>query len=163
MWLYPCVTLSILQSGEPNPLAPTAEGEAEPTPKTHSNDTYGGEDGDPTAHRDGILEVTLPFTITPTKVSAKSPTTNFASGEKIVTIGEFDLSTGSGMQPPSSEEEGASPTAPVGEPMETQPPTENEKQDEIIESVGHDATTQCKKQNTNKNQPMHNSYKSKHK
>ncbi|XP_018519556.1 neurocan core protein [Lates calcarifer] len=128
--------------GEPNPLAPTAEGEAEPTPKTHSNDTYGGEDGDPTAHRDGILEVTLPFTITPTKVSAKSPTTNFASGEKIVTIGEFDLSTGSGMQPPSSEEEGASPTAPVGEPMETQPPTENEKQDEIIESVGHDATTQ---------------------
>ncbi|GAA6217606.1 neurocan core protein-like isoform X1 [Lates japonicus] len=119
-----------------------AEGEAEPTPKTHPNDTYGGEDGDPTAERDAILEVTLPFTITPTKVSAKSPTTNLASGEKIVTIGDFDLSTGSGMQPPTSEEEGASPTAPVGEPMETQPPTENEKQDKIIEPVGRDATTQ---------------------
>lgn len=45
---------------------------------------------------------------------------------------DFDLPAGSGMLPPSPEEEGASPTASVGEPEETQAVTEsqNEKPEE---------------------------------
>ncbi|XP_062276930.1 CD44 antigen isoform X1 [Scomber scombrus] len=45
----------------------------------------------------------------------------------------FDQPTGSGMQPPTSEEEAASPTAPVGESEETQHTTENLPEDGTTE------------------------------
>ncbi|AWP08699.1 putative CD44 antigen-like [Scophthalmus maximus] len=52
------------------------------------------------------------------------------------TLGELDQPTGSGMAPRLSEEEGASPTAPVGEPVETQPPIDVEGRIGDVETVG---------------------------
>lgn len=122
-----------------------AEGEAksEPTPKTPPSDASGNDDGDTTVTpaEDGSLEKEFTPTATdkPTEMSAENPKpTTLANdeiplggGEKtsvVSTVTEFDQPTGSGMMPPSSEEDKdqTSPTAPVGEPVETQPPTESE-------------------------------------
>ena len=61
------------------------------------------------------------------------------------TTGVFDPPTGSGMQPSHSEEETASPTAPVGEPEETHHTIENLPGDETTEHEVTAASTDCKK------------------
>lgn len=60
------------------------------------------------------------------------------------TPGEFDQPTSSGMLPPIAEE-GASPTASVGEPEETQSMAENEQQNKTTEPEGDDGRTERKK------------------
>lgn len=161
--------LSVLQSAAPTPLPqnPTvAEGEAkpEPTSKTPPADASGNDDGDTsvTPAEDGSLEkeFTLTATNKPTEMGAENPKATTLANDDIPlggsektsvvsTVTEFDLPTGSGMMPPSSEEDKASPTAPVGEPGEAQPPTETELQggEEPDEA---DSPSECKKNSCHK-------------
>ncbi|XP_070764175.1 CD44 antigen [Enoplosus armatus] len=140
----------------PQPQATTAaEGQEETAQPEDASDS---ESGDPTVATGedalgGVIEITQSATTTPTDLSPEEPEAstegpsvegNPSGGSENGSVGftfppgEFDQPTGSGMMPPLSEEEGASPTAPVGEPQETQPPTENEPQTERIDPVGDD-------------------------
>ncbi|XP_044049243.1 CD44 antigen [Siniperca chuatsi] len=137
----------------PQPQAPTAtQGQEVTTPNTQSDDASDSEGGvAPAKDAPGVA------TTTPTELSPEEPKA-FTEGPVVeenpsrgsenssvgftFTPGEFDQPTGSGMLPSVSEEEGASPMAPVGEPEETQPPTDNERQNERIEPDGDDATTE---------------------
>ncbi|KAG7238126.1 hypothetical protein INR49_030188, partial [Caranx melampygus] len=132
-----------------NAQSPTvAEGEAksEPTPKTPPSDASGNDDGDTsvTPAEDGSLEKEFTPTATdkPTEMSAENPKATTLANDEIPlgggektsvasTVTEFDQPTGSGMMPPSSEEDKdqTSTTAPVGESAKTQPPTESEPQE----------------------------------
>ncbi|XP_040894826.1 CD44 antigen isoform X1 [Toxotes jaculatrix] len=129
------------------PSDASAEDEAEPesTAKTHlevaSEDGYSTVPGDD-AHT-GIIE----FTTSPTEKITEDPTWDHATGENSTapfafTPEDLDQPTGSGMSPPSSEEERVSPTAPVGGPVKENE-NENEQQNE---SVGDDATTESPQQ-----------------
>uniref|UniRef100_A0A8D3A7B2 Link domain-containing protein n=1 Tax=Scophthalmus maximus TaxID=52904 RepID=A0A8D3A7B2_SCOMX len=165
-----CMILASLQSAEssPPPLAPTvSQGETgpEPSPKTQPKDSSDSEGGFPTAAPgDGVLremyETTTAGAAYPNDASAKDPKapaldrgadadplggSENSTGGINFTLGELDQPTGSGMAPRLSEEEGASPTAPVGEPVETQPPIDVEGRIGDVETVGDGATTKCKK------------------
>lgn len=131
----------------------STEGQEESTPKTQSEDA---SDGDPTVApgEDApgkVMEIDLSTTIALTELSQRAteaytegPTVeeNPSGGSENSSVGstfipgEFDQPAGSGMMPPNSAEEGASPTAPVGQPEETQPVTENEREIDIMEPEG---------------------------
>ncbi|KAF7659781.1 hypothetical protein LDENG_00293140 [Lucifuga dentata] len=133
--------------------APPAEDQSEPenpeiTEEAHTaepaaaNDE-GDEDGaavDIEAHGK-MTEMTPPASAAPREQEpeeTEAPTEKDKSGgvESTFTPGVVELE-GSGMQPPLSREEGASTTAPVGEPEETQSSSENEVLDD-----GKDAVTE---------------------
>lgn len=139
------MTLSTLQSAE-NSLqhqTPTTAGtQEETTPKAQPQD-----DGEPIIPS----AATTPTELSPgePEASTEAPAVegnpfegheNGAVGSTF-TPGEFDQPTGSGMLPPIAEE-GASPTASVGEPEETQ---ENEQQNKTTEPEGDDGRTERKK------------------
>ncbi|XP_031139106.1 CD44 antigen [Sander lucioperca] len=128
----------------PQPQAPTpAEGQEETTPTTRHEDASGSEGVDHTvAPGEDALEHVMETTTALTSVELEA-STELPAGEENHFEREFDQPTGSGMIPP---EEGASPTAPVGEPDERQPPTENEKQKGEMEPNGADATTESSHQ-----------------
>ncbi|XP_035497667.1 CD44 antigen [Scophthalmus maximus] len=153
----------------PPPLAPTvSQGETgpEPSPKTQPKDSSDSEGGFPTAAPgDGVLremyETTTAGAAYPNDASAKDPKapaldrgadadplggSENSTGGINFTLGELDQPTGSGMAPRLSEEEGASPTAPVGEPVETQPPIDVEGRIGDVETVGDGATTKFPQQ-----------------
>ncbi|XP_022610362.1 lymphatic vessel endothelial hyaluronic acid receptor 1-like [Seriola dumerili] len=120
----------------PSLQAPTiAEGEVEPEPtaKPQPSDASDSEVVDTTVATVEDDSGTSP----PTEMNAENPEVTtlaideipFGGNEKssvTSTVTEFDQPNGSGMMPPSSEEDRAFPTVPVGEPVETQPPTEKE-------------------------------------
>lgn len=161
------MTLSTLQSAESSlqPQTPTTAGTQEETsPKAQPQD-------------DGELITISSATTTPTELSPEDPEAsteapamegnpfegheNGAVGSTF-TPGEFDQPTGSGMLPPIAEEEGASPTASVGEPEETQSMAENEQQNKTTEPEGDDGRTERKKKHKQQNMYC-NCYKSKDK
>ncbi|XP_049929707.1 CD44 antigen-like [Epinephelus moara] len=118
----------------------TAEDQEETTPKTRPEDASGSEGSDPTAYHEDMMETTPSATTVAIKLSVDEPEAstegpgveeNPSGGSEngsvgsTFTPGEFDQSTGSGMQP--HEEEGPAPTmTPVGKEEETQPPSEME-------------------------------------
>lgn len=141
---------------EPSPQhqAPTkADDQEETTPKAQPQDD--GEGGDVTVApgEDALEGVTLLLTTIPIELIPEEPEASTegpsveeypfggsANGTLIPTFtpGEFEP-TGSGMLPTLFPERGeASPTAPVGEPEETQPTTENERHNEAAEPEGED-------------------------
>ncbi|XP_076588745.1 uncharacterized protein cd44b [Chaetodon auriga] len=144
--------------GEPSPQhqdPTTAEGQEDPTPKPHPQDNGANATAAPAEDALGEVIVTLSSTAIPAELSPEDPeaSTQDPAGEETpfgrsdnstvgFTPGEFDQPTGSGMLPPLSEEEGASPTAPVGEPEATQPATENEQQNETTEPEGDGGRTE---------------------
>ncbi|XP_029290540.1 CD44 antigen [Cottoperca gobio] len=117
-------------AGSPQPQASTtAEGQEV---NTRPEDASGS---DPTpAPGKEVIESTLSATTPFIELSLYEPeaTTEDTAEEETdnvtLTPGEFDQSTGSGMMPSVSGEVDASSTAPVGEPEQKQPTTENEQQ-----------------------------------
>lgn len=171
------MALCIHLSDEPSAQhqAPTpAEGQEEATAKTPpEGDSEGGNPMVATGEEVEVI-MTPSATAIPTELTPEEPeaaTEGPAVDEKHFgrsdnstvefTPGEFDQPTGSGMLPPLSEEDGASPMAPVGEPEAAQPTTENEQQNETIEPEGDYGRTERKK-STSRNQSTRNCYKSKH-
>lgn len=79
------------------------------------------------------------------------------SGAVLTTLTPVDMDqpTGSGMLPSSSEEEGAFPTSPVGQPEEAQSTAENEHLNKTVEADGDGRTTDSK-ENTTKLNPSTN-------
>ncbi|XP_070829149.1 CD44 antigen [Chaetodon trifascialis] len=143
--------------GEPSPQHqdPTAEGQEETTPKPGPQDDGDNATAAPAEDALGEVIVTPSSTAVPIELSPQDPeaSTQDPAGEETPfgrrdnsTVGfipgEFDQPTGSGMLPTLSEEEGASPTAPVGEPEATQPATENEQQNETAEPEGDRGRTE---------------------
>ncbi|XP_042352024.1 CD44 antigen-like [Plectropomus leopardus] len=137
-----------LPTGAPAPTM--AEGQEETTPKTRHEDSSGSDGGDTTL-TPGHL--TLPATTVNTEISVDEPESstegpaveeNPFGGSENGSMGstfmpeEFDQPAGSGMQP---EEETVSPTAPVGEPEEAPPATENELEEEKKRHDGDDDKT----------------------
>ncbi len=157
------MAFSILQSAEPLPH-PTTEGQEESTQKPQPEDASDSESGDPTVAPGEdtvmeVMEIAPSATATATVLSLEEPEAstegpavegNNSEGSEngsvgsTFTPGAFDQPNGSGMLPDE-----ASPTAPVGEPEETQLPTENEQANEKIKPDGDDARTERKK-NTSK-------------
>lgn len=162
------MTLSILRSADPSPqpqASTPAEGHDESTQKAQPDDAT---DDDPMVVRGEdthteVMEITTSAMISATELNPGDASTEgraveenpFGGSENgsvgsTFTPGEFDQSAGSGMLPPHSGEEGAaSPTAPVGEPEETQPATDNERQNETTEPDAEDASPE-RKTNTSK-------------
>lgn len=148
------MTLSTLQSAETSLQyqTPTAAGtQEETTPKAQSQD-----DGE-------VIKIPSAAT-TPTELSPEDPEAsteapavegNPFEGHENGTVGstftpgEFDQPTGSGMLPPIAEE-GASPTASIGEPEETQSVAENEQQNKTTGPEGDDGRTERKKKHKQK-------------
>nr|XP_046249942.1 CD44 antigen [Scatophagus argus]XP_046249943.1 CD44 antigen [Scatophagus argus]XP_046249944.1 CD44 antigen [Scatophagus argus] len=111
---------------------------SEPLPSNAS--TVDGEDGDPTVAPEKDMIITPSGT---TKQSPEGPEGSM-EGENSTTVpafipGDFDQPTGSGMRPPHPDEEGVSPTTPVGQPEKTQTDSKNEQP---IESKGDDIRTE---------------------
>ncbi|KAF1387026.1 hypothetical protein PFLUV_G00101000 [Perca fluviatilis] len=131
----------------PQPQAPTpAEGQEETTPTTRHEDASGSEGVDPTVAPGEdvfVTEATTAFTSVEPEASTELPAGEEIPFEGSVNPGEVDVPAGSGMTP---SEEGASPTAPFGEPDETQPTTENVKHKGEMEPNGADATTESSQQ-----------------
>ncbi|XP_070686653.1 CD44 antigen [Pempheris klunzingeri] len=154
----------------PQPQASTiADEQEESTPKTQPEDGSDGDGGDPTVvpGDDALVELmeSIPsITAAPTELhpgdseaSTEGPVMdeNFGGSENssvgsTFTPGEFDQSAGSGMLPPLSEDDSVSPTAPVGQPAETQPATENEQQNETMEPDRDAAITEPPRQPNDK-------------
>lgn len=117
----------------PQPEAPTtAVDDEDPTGKGDSlNDTEGEEaTAAPVDVTTVLTELQNPDE--PQFSTVLSPVKENPSGDSgnegtTFTPAEFDSPTGSGMFPPSSEEEGASTMAPVGESEETQSPPANDR------------------------------------
>ncbi|XP_071359358.1 CD44 antigen [Trachinotus anak] len=131
----------------PPPQAPTTgEGKAEPetTQKIQPTDPSDSESGDLTVapvEDSSEREFPPPGINTPTEMSAENPKATTSATDEIpsggsentpFTPGELDQA-GSGILPPNFDEAGASPTAPVGEPGETQTPTKNEHNEGTVE------------------------------
>lgn len=147
--------LSLPPSAEPSTqpdtqVSTTGEEEAPKTPAE-------APDGDPTATPGegsfvGVMEMTRTATTAPsepeTPQGAVDKTTwedsSFRGGFSFAPR-QFDQTTGSGMQPALSEEEAVAPTAPVGEPEETQPPTEHNGGEEKIQTHDGEVTTESKR------------------
>lgn len=116
----------------------------------------------PIPKEDGYLMMISPVAPTPEQPSAEPETSTETStlptngnpfkGLDSVTPVDLDQPTGSGMSASSSEEEGASPMSPVGQPEESQSTAENEHLNKTVEADGDDSGTDSKK-NTSKTNP----------
>ncbi|XP_069558017.1 CD44 antigen [Brachyistius frenatus] len=141
------------------PTPPEGKEDPETTPKSQPEDAANSE-GDPSTAAPGEdvfgdeTGVNPLVTTISTELSTEEPeatTENAAAKENAFggngnssvgptfTPGEFDQTAGSGMQPFLPENEGASPTAPVGVTEETRRP--NEQPDEKLGGEGEDART----------------------
>lgn len=139
-------------------VSTTAESHAATQPEDAPDGDRGGPTLTPGEDSLGeVMEITTTLTeLSPGEAEATtedpSVEENSFRGSENGTVGptftpvEYDQPTGSGMQPPLSEEEAASPTASVGEPEESQhSTTENQREEEHIEPEAGDARTECKK------------------
>ncbi|XP_060932188.1 CD44 antigen [Limanda limanda] len=124
-----------LLSDEPAETYPTISGEADSgsTLQSQPKDSSDIEGGDTTVSL-WKIEVTTLVATPPTDVSAEDPEATATLDDNPITPGfiipleDLDQPTGSGMTPGPSEEEGVSPTAPVGKTEKPQAPTGNEEE-----------------------------------
>ncbi|XP_039990123.1 uncharacterized protein cd44b [Xiphias gladius] len=158
---------AVFAPAEGSPLfqAPTAES----TPNTQHRGASDRDDGHPTLApgEDATGEmnefnpsgITMPAevsaedqkasTLDPADINPFGGSKNSSVGSSF-TPGEFDHPTGSGMLPPLLHEEGISPTVSVGEPVETQHPSENEQPSDKPGPVGDVVPTESLQQPNDK-------------
>lgn len=124
------------EAASPRPTI-SSDAESGSTLQSHPKDPSVNAGGDTTT-APWDIEVTTALTTNP-KDRAGDESEN-STGVIAFTLDDLDQLTGSGMTPGLSENEGVSPTAPIGEPVKPQAPGENEEEAEGMEPERDDVT-----------------------